>query len=161
MELSYTAWDLQTFGADCGYDGPPFQWDEERRHIIRCELDAAFFHIYLGDEKEWNEKGSKELWSYFPTPRHATEYILDTFRILRERDEAAYGTYRTKETILEIYDGMAESVRSATQYKTRLDPPPGPSAVQYGGFLPPAEYTDGQTKPSMWPWYLHPLKARK
>ena len=23
--------------------GPPFRWDEERRFLLRCELDAAFF----------------------------------------------------------------------------------------------------------------------
>jgi hypothetical protein len=27
---------------DCGYEGPPFRWDEERRFLLRCELDAAF-----------------------------------------------------------------------------------------------------------------------
>ena len=32
---------------DCGDDGPPFLWDDERRFEIRCELDAAFFHLYL------------------------------------------------------------------------------------------------------------------
>ncbi|MBU0719541.1 MAG: N-6 DNA methylase, partial [Planctomycetes bacterium] len=29
LELSYTAWDLEPFAKDCGYDGPPFRWDEE------------------------------------------------------------------------------------------------------------------------------------
>ena len=33
---------------DCGWSGPPFRWDEERRFLLRCELDAAFFHLYLG-----------------------------------------------------------------------------------------------------------------
>src|SRR5690606_21887452 len=31
LELTYTAWDLQPFAQDVGYDGPPFVWDEERR----------------------------------------------------------------------------------------------------------------------------------
>src|SRR5690606_25369808 len=31
LELTYTAWDLEAFALDCGYDGPPFRWDEERR----------------------------------------------------------------------------------------------------------------------------------
>ena len=44
LELTYTAWDLEGFARDCGYDGPPFRWDEERRFMLRCELDAAFFH---------------------------------------------------------------------------------------------------------------------
>jgi hypothetical protein len=44
LELTYTAKDLQPFAKDCGYFGPPFRWDEERRFLLRCELDAAYFH---------------------------------------------------------------------------------------------------------------------
>ena len=47
LELTYTAWDLEPFAKDCGFDGPPFRWDEDRRFLIRAELDAAFFHLYL------------------------------------------------------------------------------------------------------------------
>ena len=25
---------------------PRFRWDEARRFLLRCELDAAFFHLY-------------------------------------------------------------------------------------------------------------------
>jgi hypothetical protein len=46
LELTYTAWDLEAFAKDCGYDGPPFRWDEKRRFLLRCELDAAYFHLY-------------------------------------------------------------------------------------------------------------------
>jgi len=45
-EPSYAAWDLQPFAQECGYHGPPFRWDEERRFLLRCELDAAYFHLY-------------------------------------------------------------------------------------------------------------------
>ena len=55
LELTYTAWELQPFAHDCGYDGPPFRWDEERRFLLRCELDAACFHLYLpaDDQGGW------------------------------------------------------------------------------------------------------------
>jgi hypothetical protein len=33
------AWDLELFAKDCGFDGPPFRWDEDRRFLIRAELD--------------------------------------------------------------------------------------------------------------------------
>jgi len=46
LELTYTAWDLEAFAQDCGWNGPPFRWDEKRRFLIRCELDAGFFHLY-------------------------------------------------------------------------------------------------------------------
>jgi len=61
LELVYTSHDLAPFASDCGYDGPPFPWDEERRFQLRCELDAAFFHLYLGTEQEWREQRTPEL----------------------------------------------------------------------------------------------------
>jgi hypothetical protein len=67
LELTYTAWDLEAFAADCGWSGPPFRWDEERRFLLRCELDAAFFHLYLGPQSEWQQQ-PEALTRAFPTP---------------------------------------------------------------------------------------------
>ena len=36
-----TAWDLEAFGRNCVFAGPPFRWNEARRFLLRCELDAA------------------------------------------------------------------------------------------------------------------------
>jgi len=113
LELTYTAWDLAPFARDCGYDGPPFRWDEERRFLLRCELDAAFFHLYgIG--------------------RGDVEYIMGTFPIVRRKDEAAHGEYRTMRVVLEIYDAMAEAARDGGEYRTRLDPPPADRSVAHG-----------------------------
>ena len=87
LELTYTAWDLEAFAQDCGWSGPPFRWDEERRFLLRCELDAAFFHLYLGPETEWRQQ-PEALTKAFPTPRHAVDYIMDTFPIVKRKDEA-------------------------------------------------------------------------
>src|SRR5690606_17269975 len=38
LEMIYTAWDIEDYASDCGYSAPPFQWDSERRFLIRCEL---------------------------------------------------------------------------------------------------------------------------
>jgi hypothetical protein len=105
LELTYTAWDLEPFARDVGYDGPPFRWDRERRFLLRCELDAAFFHLY-------------------GLSRDDTAYIMDTFPIVRRNDEKACGDYCTKRVILEIYDAMVEAARTGRPYVTRLDPPP-------------------------------------
>jgi len=113
-------------------DGPPFKWDKERRFLLRCELDAAFFHLYLGTPEEWQEQGSPELRRYFPTPREAVAYIMETFPIVKRKDEAKYGEYRTKRIILEIYDEMAEVIRTGKPYQTRLDPPPADPRVAHG-----------------------------
>src|SRR5439155_14683530 len=46
LELVYTSNDLKPFAEDCGYEGAPFKWDEERRAIIRAELDAYYGKLY-------------------------------------------------------------------------------------------------------------------
>jgi hypothetical protein len=127
LELTYTAWDLEPFAQDCGWPGPPFRWDEERRFLLRCELDAAFFHIYLGSATEWQQR-PEALTRAFPTPRDAVSYIMDTFPIVKRKDEAKHRSYRTKDTILEIYDALGEAMGTGVPYRTRLDPPPADPA---------------------------------
>ena len=133
LELTYTAWDLESFAQDCGFSDPPFRWDEDRRFLLRCELDAAFFHLYLPTDTngDWcpTERETAEdfvrLKASFPTPRDAVAYIMDTFPIVRRKDEAKYdGDYRTKRVILVIYDAMQDAIRTGQPYQTRLDPPP-------------------------------------
>lgn len=114
LELIYTAEDLRPFAEDMGYDGEPFVWDEERRFKLWAELDAAFFHLYLpaNPDGTWKRAENETDAEYeavcaaFPTPRHAVEYIMETFPNVKEKDDAAYGCYRTKEAILREYDGM-------------------------------------------------------
>jgi len=106
LELTYTAQDLEPFATDCGWGGGSFRWDESRRKRIRCELDAAFFHLYgIG--------------------RDDVEYIMETFPIVRRNDEAAHGEYLTKRVILEVYDKLQNAIETGRAYETILDPPPG------------------------------------
>jgi hypothetical protein len=106
LELSYITQDMELFAQDLADDGPPFRWDEERRFVMRAELDAAFFHLY-GIERD------------------DVDYIMETFPIVKRKDEQRYGTFRTKELILEVYDAMTEAVGTSNPYKTILDPSPG------------------------------------
>ncbi len=112
LELTYTAWNLQPFAQDCGYDGPPFRWDEERRFLLRCELDAAYFHLYS-------------------IARDDVDYIMETFPIVKRKDEAIHGEYRTKRVILEIYDAMQRAMETGEPYQTLLDPPPADPRVAH------------------------------
>jgi hypothetical protein len=114
LELTYTAWDLQPFARDCGYDGPPFRWDEDRRFLLRCELDAAYFHLY-------------------GIARDDVDYILETFPIVKRKEIARHGEYRTKRVILEMYDAMAAAMQGGAPYVTRLEPPPADARVAHGG----------------------------
>ncbi|ODA29726.1 Eco57I restriction-modification methylase domain-containing protein [Planctopirus hydrillae] len=139
LELTYTAWDLEPFAQDCGYDGPPFRWDEERRFQLRAELDAAFFHLYLPSDPQgdWlpaaNESSDDlaRLKESFLQPRYAVSYIMDTFPIVRRKDIAKHGSYHTKDTILKIYDAMQTAIRTGIPYQTLLDPPPADPRVAH------------------------------
>ncbi|WP_433827720.1 Eco57I restriction-modification methylase domain-containing protein [Actinoplanes sp. CA-015351] len=106
LELSYTAYDMEGYAVELGDDGPPFVWDRARRTTLRAELDAAYFHLYA-------------------VTRDDVDYIMNTFKVVRERDEKAYGEYRTKRMILEIFDAMQEATVTGVPYVTTLDPPPG------------------------------------
>lgn len=87
LELTYTSWELKPLAEECSYFGPPFTWDKERRFLIRCEIDALFFHLY-------------------GITRDDADYILETFPIVKRKDMAAHGEYRTKRLILECFDAM-------------------------------------------------------
>jgi hypothetical protein len=52
------------------------------------------------------------------------DYILETFPIVKRKDEQAHGEYRTKRVILDTYDMMQQAMETGTPYHTRLDPPP-------------------------------------
>ena len=125
LELVYTAWDVQAFALELGEHRAPFRWDDERRALLRDEMDAAYFHLY-------------------GLSRPDVDYVLDTFPILRRKDEAAFSEFRTKRVVLEIYDAMAEATAAGTRYETVLDPPPASGsrhAVPTGD--PPEERADG------------------
>jgi hypothetical protein len=105
FELTYTSWDLEPVARMMLRPRPPFVWDEGRRSVLAAELDACFFHLY-GLE------------------RADTEFVLEAFPIIKRRDEAAFGDYRTKRLILEVHDAMADAIASGKPYQTILDPPP-------------------------------------
>lgn len=105
LELTYTSWDLKPFAEDCGYDGPPFPWNPERRFLLQSELDAAYFHLYR-------------------IKRSDVEYIMEAFPIVKRRDITSYKRYRTKEQVLEIYDLMQKTIDTGEPYKSLLEPAP-------------------------------------
>ena len=104
LELTYTAWNLKAFAEDCDDDGPPFVWDPHRRFQLRCEIDAAFFHLY-------------------GISRDDTAYILDTFPVLERSEEREHGEYRTKRVVLETYDALAAAAAKGMPYDSPLGPP--------------------------------------
>jgi hypothetical protein len=87
LRLSYTAHDLAPFARDLGHVDAagqalaPFAWDDEDRRARLAALDGLFMHLYgLNDDD--------------------AGWVLDSFPIVRQQDEAAFGRYRTKDEVL-------------------------------------------------------------
>ena len=103
LELTYTSSEMQPFAEHLGYSNPPFFWDENRRFLLKCEIDAALFHLY---GMEYDE----------------VDYIMETFPIVKRTDERRFNEYITKNMILEIFSEMASSKSNKCTYKTKIIP---------------------------------------
>ena len=113
-----------------GWTGQPFVWNPSRRPHLRAELDAAFFNLY-------------------GLSRDEVGHVMDSFWIVRARDERDFGSYRTKDLILVAYDAIA-AANPNRPFASRLDPPPGdpqvanppPRGDESGRWLPWSEVID-------------------
>jgi hypothetical protein len=111
-ELTCTSRSLSGVGGPSALVRGPFMWLSERREMIRAEIDAAYFHLYGLSEGD-------------------LDYIMDTFPIVKRKDEATFGEYRTKRLILEIYQAMARATRTGRPYHSQVDPPPADPALAH------------------------------
>lgn len=73
--------------------------ESEEQARVRAELDAAAFHL-------------------FGLTRDEASHVMDTFPIVKRKDEGAFGSYRTKELILEAYDAMSHAQAFGIPYKS-------------------------------------------
>jgi len=74
---------------ECGlYDSLPDQGDTGDRAQVRAEIDAYVAHLYGLSREEF-------------------AYILDTFPVLKRKEEQAFGEYMSKRKCLEEYDRIA------------------------------------------------------
>ena len=78
---------MAPFARDLGHHGPPFPWDPEQRRHLRARLDALYFHLY-------------------GLTRDDASYILSTFPIIQRQDQAAFGTYRTRNLVLAYMNAL-------------------------------------------------------
>ena len=157
LELTYTSWDLEAFAGRCGWSGPPFQWNEDRRFVLRCEVEAAFFHLVLSGSQVsgWQHADGEgadqvnRLRAQVRTPRDAVVHILESFPILRQREEARHGGFRTRTLVLDIYDEMSGAIRDGRVLSSRVSPPPGPPES------PLSSGRDGRPSSVGWPSHVH------
>jgi hypothetical protein len=105
MELTYTAWDLQPFAQELGYEGPPLVWDEDCRARLRAELDAYYAALYGVTCEELR-------YVLDPADVYGPDFPGETFRVLKERETKQYGEYRTRRLVLEAWDRLGLEPRN-------------------------------------------------
>ena len=124
LELVYTAWDLQPFAHDLGHYEPPFIWDEERRALLRAELDAYFARLYGLTRKQLryildpHDLTDRELDDILDPSEDAPDaprtkaFPGETFRVLKEHEIREYGEYRTKRLVLDAWNRLQSTESS-------------------------------------------------
>ena len=87
----------------------------ERRDAACAEIDAVCFHQY-------------------GIARNEVDYIMETFPNVKKKDVATYGSFRTKELILEAYDRMQRAIETGAPYEPpNLSSPRPPSPTVQDG----------------------------
>jgi hypothetical protein len=116
LELTYTSHSMAPFARDLGYDGPPFTWDEDRRALLRAELDAWYARAYGLTRDELR-------YILDPADVMGPDYPSETFRVLKNNETKRYGEYRTRRLVLEAWDRMeAGELPAPEPYDQRKTP---------------------------------------
>lgn len=155
LELVYTSWDMKPFADDVwreadeglravirphpptpspaalgeGFPFPPFTWNEERRAILRAELDAYYARLYgltrkqlryILDPADLTERELEDILdpreevadpldpAGYATRAAASTFPGETFRVLKEKEQQMYGEYRTRRLVLEAWEKLAQ-----------------------------------------------------
>ncbi|MEM1880276.1 MAG: hypothetical protein QXE28_04990, partial [Desulfurococcaceae archaeon] len=112
-----------------GIPFPPFGWDEERRALLRAELDAYYARLYgltrkqlryILDPADLTEKELQDIldpWEEVSDPLDPKGYAErqgrstfpgETFRVLKEKELARFGEYRTRRLVLEAWERLSQ-----------------------------------------------------
>jgi len=77
----------------------PYRWDEAWRALLRAELDAWFAraHGLTRDELRY---------ILDPADVYGPDFPGETFRVLKEKEQAKYGEYPTRRLVLEARDEL-------------------------------------------------------
>jgi hypothetical protein len=72
---------------------------ENRRAVIRAELDAYYAKLYGLSRDELR-------YILDPQEIYGEDFPGETFRVLKEKEERQYGEYRTHRLVLEAWDRL-------------------------------------------------------
>lgn len=118
LELTYTAYDMQSWANDLTYDGEPFLFDPVRREVIRAELDAYYAKLYGLTRDELR-------YILDPADVMGEDYPSETFRVLKNKEIKEFGEYRTQRLVLREFDRLTLAEEAGEPYISLLVPPPG------------------------------------
>lgn len=84
---------------EAGCPLPPFKWDEDRRAVLKAELDAIYAKLYGLTTEELR-------YILDPQDVYGPDFPGETFRVLKEKETRLYGEYRTKRLVLEAWEKL-------------------------------------------------------
>lgn len=131
IELVYTSHSMAPFAHDLGYNGPPFAWDEDRRALLRAELDAWYARAYGLTRDELR-------YILDPTEVMGPDYPSETFRVLKNNEMKRYGEYRTRRLVLDAWDRMERGELPAPEPYDQRKAAPAPFPSQAASAAPSA-----------------------
>lgn len=114
---------------------PPFKWDEERRAVLKAELDAIYARLYGLTTEELR-------YILDPQDVYGPDFPGETFRVLKEKEIKQYGEYRTRRLVLEAWERLNSPEKRSTFV-------PEPAAIQ------PISVNLNDTLTAMKEWSLH------
>ncbi len=108
---------------ELGIPVPPFRWDEDRRAVLRAELDAYYARLYgltrkqlryILDPHGLSHKELEDILDPWEDPTCSGPHLLpaepaedfpgETFRVLKDKEEKQFdGDYRTRRLVLEAW----------------------------------------------------------
>ena len=79
---------------------PPFKWDEDRRAVLKAELDAIYAKLYGLTTEELR-------YILDPQDVYGPDFPGETFRVLKEKEIRQFGEYRTRRLVLEAWERLS------------------------------------------------------
>ena len=114
LELTYTSYSLKGWAEALGYEGEPFVFDPERRAVLRAELDARYAKLYGLNEQELT-------YILDPSAVYGPDYPSESFRVLKEKEIAEFGEYRTMRMVLEAWKAQETNIAVSERYKRNAE----------------------------------------
>lgn len=140
-------------GDDCPAPFAPAKWDEERRAVLRAELDAYYARLYGLTRKQlryildpadltpaelrdildpWEEVADPLDPAGYAARVAASDFPGETFRVLKEKEQRGLGEYRTRRLVLEAWDRLEAELGPVVVRNYREEMAAGAGARDWG-----------------------------